>query len=71
MLSIYITEQKLVNLNIQISKVITRSKYIDQDAEDGLWPNHSHYFEIHQSAVQFDYILQKLVTEFVSVDGLE
>ena len=39
--------QKLVNLNNQISKVITTSKYLDQDAGDGLWPNHYHYAQIH------------------------
>ena len=32
----YITEQQLGNLKNQISKVITKSKYLDQDAEDGL-----------------------------------
>ena len=32
----YITEQKLVNSNNPISKIITKSKYLDQDAGDGL-----------------------------------
>ena len=32
----YITEQQLGNLKNQISKVTTKSKYLDQDAEDGL-----------------------------------
>ena len=32
----YITEQQLGNSKNQISKVITKSKYLDQDAEDGL-----------------------------------
>ena len=56
----YITEQKLVNLKNQISKVITKSKYLDQDAGDGLRSNHYHYVEIHQSAAQFDYILHEI-----------
>ena len=56
----YITEQKLVNLNNQISKVITKSKYLDLDAGDGLWHNHYHCVEIHQSAAQFDYILHEI-----------
>ena len=36
---------KLVNVNNQISKFIvgiTKSKYIDQDAGHGLWPNLQH-----------------------------
>ena len=56
----YITEQKLVNLNNQISKVITKSKYLNQDAGDGLRPNHYHCIEIHQSEAQFDYILREI-----------
>ena len=56
--NIYITAQKLVNLNNQISKVITKSKYLDKDA--GLRPNHYHYIEIHQAAAQFDYILHEI-----------
>ena len=56
----YITEQKLMNLKNQISKVITKSKYLDQDAGDGLQPNHYHCVEIHQSAAQFDYILHEI-----------
>ena len=54
------TEQKLVNLKHQISKVITKIKYRDQDAGDGLRPNHFHYVEFHQSAAQFDYILHEI-----------
>ena len=56
----YITEQKLVNLNNQISKVITKSKYLDQNAGDGLQPNQYHCVEIHQSEAQFDYILHEI-----------
>ena len=55
-----ITEQKLVNLNNQISKFITKSKYLDQDAGDGLQPNHYHCVEIHQSPTQFDCILHEV-----------
>ena len=55
-----ITGQKLMNLKNQISKVITKSKYLDQDAGDGLQPNHYHCVEIHQSAAQFDYILHEI-----------
>ena len=55
-----ITGQKLMNLKNQISKVITKSKYLDQDAGDGLQPNHFHCVEIHQSAAQFDYILHEI-----------
>ena len=67
----YITEQKLVNLNNQISKVITKSEYLDQDAGDSLQPNHYHCIEIHHSAIQFDISYMKLVIEFADVDGLE
>ena len=49
-----------MNLNNQISKVIIKSKYLDQDAGDGLRPHHYHCVEIHQSAAQFDYILPKI-----------
>ena len=56
----YITEQKLMNLKNQIRKVITKSKYVDQDVGDGLWPNHYHCVEIHQSAAQFGYILHEI-----------
>ena len=49
-----------MNLNNQISKVITESKYLDQDDADGLWPNHYHGIEINQSAAQFDYILHEI-----------
>ena len=56
----YITEQKLVNLNYQISKVITKRKCLDQDARVGLQPNQYHCAEIHQSGAQFDYILREI-----------
>ena len=56
----YITEQKLMNLKNQISKVITKSKFLDQDAGDGLRPNYYHCVEIHQSVAQFDYILPEI-----------
>ena len=49
-----------MNLKNQISKVITKSKYLDQDAGDGVQPNRFHYVEIHQSAAQFDYILHEV-----------
>ena len=49
-----------MNLKNQISKVITKSKYLDQVAGDGLRPSHFHYVEIHQSAAQFDYILHEI-----------
>ena len=51
-----------MNLRKQISKVITKSKYLDQDAGDGLQPNHYYCVEIHQSATQFDYILHEIGT---------
>ena len=57
--NIYITEQKLVKLKNQISKVITKSKYLDQHAGD-LQLNNFYYVEIHQSAAQFDYILHEI-----------
>ena len=56
----YITKQKLLNLNNQFSKVITKSKYLDQNAGDGPQPSHYHCVGIHQSAAQFDYILHKV-----------
>ena len=49
-----------MNLKNHISKVITKSKYLDQDAGNGLWPNQFHYIEIHQSVAQFDYILHEI-----------
>ena len=49
-----------MNLKNQISKVITKSKYLDQDAGDGLPPKHYHCLKIHQSTTQFDYILHEL-----------
>ena len=55
----YTTEQKLANLNNEISKVIRKSKYLDQDAGDWLRTSHYHYVKIHQSAVQSDYILHE------------
>ena len=45
----YITERKLVNLNNQISKVITKRKCLDQDARVGLQPNQYYCIEIHES----------------------
>ena len=56
----YITDQKLTNLKNKISKVITKSKYLDQDVGNGLRPNHFHYVEIHQPAAQFDCILHEI-----------
>ena len=56
----YITEQKLVNLNNQISKVITKSKEVDQDAGEDIQSNHYHCIEIHQSEARFDYILHEI-----------
>ena len=50
-------------MNKQISKFIvniTKSKYLDQDAGDGLQSNHYHCVEIHQSAAQFEYILHEI-----------
>ena len=49
-----------MNLNNQISKLITKSKYLDQDAGDDLRPNLFHYVEINQSAARFDYILHEV-----------
>ena len=49
-----------MHFNNQISKVITKIKYLDQDAGDGLRPKHFHCVEIHQSSAQFDYILHEL-----------
>ena len=51
---------RIVNLNSQISKVVTKTKYLDQDAGDGLWPNHYYCVETHQSAAQFDYVLHEI-----------
>ena len=51
---------KIVNLKNQTSKVITKRKYLDQDAGDNLQPNHYHCVEIQQSAAQFDYILHEI-----------
>ena len=56
-----------MNLNNQISKFIvniTKSKYLDQDAGDGLRRNQYHCLEIHQSAAQFDYILHEIGNRF-------
>ena len=50
---VLITKQNLVNLNHQNKSFIvkiTKSKYLDQDAGDGLRPNHYHCVENHQSA---------------------
>ena len=59
----YTTRQKLVNLNYQINKIIvkiTKSMHLDQNARDGLQPNHHHYVEIHRSAAHFGYILLEI-----------
>ena len=56
-----------MNLNNQISRFIVNiknSKYLDQDAGDGLRPNHYHCVEIHQSAAQFNYILHEIDSQF-------
>ena len=60
---VLITKQKLVNLNNQNNKFIVKikkNKYLDQDAGDGLRPNHYHCVEIHQSAARFGYILREI-----------
>ena len=60
---VLITKQKLGNLNNQINKVIvkiTKIKYLNQDAGDGLRPSHYHCVELHQSAGQFGYILREI-----------
>ena len=49
-----------MNLKNQISKVITKRKYLYQDAGDGLQSNQFHYVETHQSAAQFDHILREI-----------
>ena len=52
-----------MKLNNQISKFIvniTKSKYLDQDAGDGLRSNHYYCVEIHQSEAQFDYMLHEI-----------
>ena len=49
-----------MNLNNQISKVFTKSKYLHQDAGDGLRPNHYQCVQIHRSEAQFDYILHEI-----------
>ena len=70
----YTTKQELVNLNDQINKFIvklTKSKYLGQDAGDGLQPNHYHCVKIYRSAAQFGYIPRGLVIEFVGVNRLE
>ena len=54
---------KLLNLNNQISTFIiniTKSKYLDQDAGDGLGPSLYPCVEIHKSAAKFDYILHEI-----------
>ena len=59
----YTAKQKLVNLNYQINKFIVKirkSKYLVQDARDGLWPYHYHCVEIHRFATQFVYILREI-----------
>ena len=49
-----------MNLKKQISKVITKSKYLDEDAGEGLQLYHYYCVEIHQSATQFNYILHEI-----------
>ena len=56
----YITKRKTSEFDNKISKVITKSQYLDQDAGDGLRCNHYHCVEVHQSAAQFDYILHEI-----------
>ena len=53
----YVTKQKLMKSINQISKVIAKSEDLDQDSGDVLQPSHFHSVKIHQSSVQFDYIL--------------
>ena len=48
-----------MNFKNKISKIVTKSKYLDQDAGDGLRPNHYPCVEIHQFAAQNDYILHE------------
>ena len=47
-------EQSTYSLNV------IKSKYLDQDAGDGLQSKHYHCVDIHQSAAQFDYILHEV-----------
>ena len=72
---VLITKQNLVNLNHQNKRFIvkiTKSKYLDQDAGDGLRPNHYHCVENHQSAAWFGYILREIDNQvFLGVDWLE
>ena len=72
---VLITKQNLVNLNHQNKRFIvkiTKSKYLDQDAGDGLRPNHYHCIENHQSAAWFGYILREIDNQvFLGVDWLE
>ena len=56
-------KQKQVNLNYQIDKFlvkITKSKYLRQDARDGLQSNHYHCVETYRSAAQFGYIPREI-----------
>ena len=56
-------KKKLVNLNYQINKFIVKimkSKYLRQDAGDGLQPNHYHCTEVQQFAAQFGYTLHEI-----------
>ena len=48
-----------MNFKNKISKIVTKSKYLDQDAGDVLRRNHYPCVEIHQSAAQNDYILHE------------
>ena len=55
--------KKLVNLNYQINKFIvkiTKSKYLGQDAGDGLQPNHYCCNDINRSDAQFGCILREI-----------
>ena len=51
-----------MNLNYQINKFIakiTKSKYLGQDAGDGLQSNRYHCAKIRRFAAQFDYTLRE------------
>ena len=60
-----ITEKNLVNFNNQLSKFITKSKFLDQDGPQPKCWNSSIC-----SAIWF-YSTKRLVIEFGGVDGLE
>ena len=46
--------KKVTNMKVFVSR------YLGQDAGDGLIPKHYNCVEIHQSAAQFVYILSKI-----------